>query len=194
MTDTTVGNLTVRVGVDPDPLDPRAEYDNFGTMVCFHNKYNLGDKHDYKIGDFSNWEELETQILKDNPGAIVLPLFLFDHSGLSISTGSAWFRACDSMAWDWGQVGFIFASADTIRSEYSVKRISKQLRQRVTDLLESEVEAYNRYFHGEAYFYQVSNAEGEVLDSCFGFDDEAYALSEGQSIAEWIINRKEEAA
>ena len=28
---------------DTDPADPR-EWDNLGTMVCFHSRYNLGDE------------------------------------------------------------------------------------------------------------------------------------------------------
>src|ERR1039457_3716938 len=30
-----------------DPLNPRKEYDNVGTMVCWHRNYDLGDKHNY---------------------------------------------------------------------------------------------------------------------------------------------------
>jgi len=28
---------------DPEPVNPR-EWDNLGTMVCFHKRYNLGDE------------------------------------------------------------------------------------------------------------------------------------------------------
>lgn len=33
---------------DDEPLNPREYYDNFGKMVCWHSRYNLGDKHDYE--------------------------------------------------------------------------------------------------------------------------------------------------
>ena len=36
---------------DNDPLNPREDRDNFGKMVCFHRRYALGDKHDYKDPD-----------------------------------------------------------------------------------------------------------------------------------------------
>ena len=32
---------------DTDFANPRAN-DNLGVMVCFHRRYNLGDKHDFK--------------------------------------------------------------------------------------------------------------------------------------------------
>lgn len=42
-----VDDLTVRIIHDSDYESPR-EWDNIGTMVCWHSKYNLGDKHEYK--------------------------------------------------------------------------------------------------------------------------------------------------
>ena len=38
---------TIKVFVDEDPQSPR-EWDNAGTMVCFHRRYNLGDINDLK--------------------------------------------------------------------------------------------------------------------------------------------------
>ena len=38
---------TVEIHIDTDPWHPRTDCDNFGTMVCFHSRYHLGDKHEY---------------------------------------------------------------------------------------------------------------------------------------------------
>lgn len=38
---------TLLVSDDDIPLNPREDYDNLGTMVCWHRRYNLGDKHTY---------------------------------------------------------------------------------------------------------------------------------------------------
>lgn len=32
---------------DEDGPNPREDYDNFGKLMCWHSRYNLGDKHDY---------------------------------------------------------------------------------------------------------------------------------------------------
>jgi hypothetical protein len=32
---------------DDEPRNPREDYDNFGTMACWHRSYNLGDKHNF---------------------------------------------------------------------------------------------------------------------------------------------------
>ena len=33
---------TIEIEQDPDPMNPRTEYDNLGTMICCHKRYNLG--------------------------------------------------------------------------------------------------------------------------------------------------------
>ncbi|WP_353852780.1 hypothetical protein [Dehalobacter restrictus] len=38
---------TLFVVPDDEPTNPREELDNFGTMVCFHRRYTLGDEHHY---------------------------------------------------------------------------------------------------------------------------------------------------
>jgi len=40
----THANCTVEIRTDPEPLNPREEYDNLGVMVCWHGRYTLGDK------------------------------------------------------------------------------------------------------------------------------------------------------
>ena len=37
----------LKVEYDDLPLNPRTDYDNFGKMVCWHSRYDLGDKHSF---------------------------------------------------------------------------------------------------------------------------------------------------
>lgn len=37
----------LQIMYDNEPLNPRTDYDNFGRMVCWHNRYNLGDEHSF---------------------------------------------------------------------------------------------------------------------------------------------------
>ena len=94
----------IKVETDDDPLNPREEYDNMGTMVCFHKRYVLGDKHEYKESDYNGWGELEKAITRKEDAAVLLPIFMYDHSGITIQTRPF------SCPWDSGQVGFIFVS------------------------------------------------------------------------------------
>ena len=148
---------------DLDPTDPR-EFDNLGTMVCFHNRYTFGDETELKSSDFSSWEELESYLYKREKALIVVPVFLYDHSGLSVNTTGF------SCPWDSGQIGFIYASKERIRNDYSCKRISKKLKKQVREMLVSEVDLYNQYLSGDVYGFNLTDRQnGEELSSCYGF-------------------------
>src|SRR3990170_8576829 len=107
--------FTIKIFQDEDPGDPR-EWDNLGTMVCFHKRYTLGDKDNgYQSEDFNGWDELEAKLRQDG-ARIILPLYMYDHSGITIRTRG--YSEIDSAGWDWGQIGFIYATAKDIRKEY----------------------------------------------------------------------------
>ena len=38
----------LRIEYDDMPVNPRTDYDNFGKMVCWHSRYDLGDKHGFR--------------------------------------------------------------------------------------------------------------------------------------------------
>lgn len=152
---------------DTDPESPR-EWDNLGTMTCFHRKYTLGDKHNLKSGNYEGWGDLSDKLVRDG-AVIILPLFLFDHSGLRMSTTSEFFRAVDQQKWDWGQVGFIHISRQKIFTEFGYKKLTKERRDQVTKCLSGEVDTYDQYLSGEVYGYQIEDDQGNNVDSCFGF-------------------------
>jgi len=112
----TYKGFKIQIVPDLDPMNPRTEFDNVGTMICFHRKYNLGDEHEYRHEDYSGWNELEAQIAKDfGKNLLILPLYLMDHSGLSISTSPF------SCRWDSGQIGFIVCSLKKAKEEWGMK-------------------------------------------------------------------------
>jgi len=149
----TIARLKVKR--DPDPVDPRKEYDNLGTMVCHHKRYQLGDEVAtcFDSENFNSWEELEAEIVKRQDPAAILPVFLFDHSGLSLSTGGF------SCPWDSGQVGFIFVSKAKARAECDWKLITKKRREQLEGYLRNEVETYDAYLRGDCWGYVVEKAE-----------------------------------
>jgi len=161
----------LKIFIDESPENPRTAWDNLGTMVCFHKRYDLGDNHNYSSSDYDSWDEMEKAIIKQEDVAVILPLYLYDHSSLSISTNPF------SCGWDSGQVGFIYVSRETLRKDYSVKRISNKIIEKATKLLLGEVETYDQYIKGDVYGFKVFNVETcdkgceheEEIDSCWGF-------------------------
>lgn len=154
---------TIHIYQDESPESPR-EWDNLGTMVCFHRRYNLGDENT----EFDNSPELLIEFLKQNKGKIIyLPLYLYDHSGISMSTGRGY---PFNDPWDSGQVGYIYVTYEKIRKEYRCKHVTKKLVNRVIEYLRGEVETYDQYLTGDVYGYDVTcNQCGESIDSCWGF-------------------------
>ena len=152
----------VKLTVEQDEIiDSPREWDNLGTMVCFHGRYSLGDNNDYDFNDYDSWEELKNAIIKEEDVAIILPLYLYDHSGITIS------HSPFSCKWDSGQIGWMFISKEKMREEYSVKRVSIKLKERVETYLIGELETYDQYLRGEVYWFKLES--DEIDDSCGGF-------------------------
>jgi hypothetical protein len=193
-----VNTNVVYIVPDPDPFSP-LQNDNLGTMVCFHRRYELGHPHTYCSENYSGWNDIREAIIKDNDVAAILPLFLFDHSGITISTSAEQFRACDSAGWDWGCVGFIYVTKARVREDFMVTRITKEVLTRATEVLVAEVKEYASYLEGEVYGFVITAKDGEtceecghqgkpeIIESCWGFiGDIDYCRREAQSVAEHL--------
>ena len=175
--------FTVEIVQDENPESPR-EWDNLGTMVCWHKRYVLGDEQpkgwawewlelfaesltDPNLLDY--WRERDAEQLNKlvwkilEQKVIMLPLFLYDHSGITMHTRSF------SCPWDSGQVGYIFVTLEKVRREFSWKRMSTKRRERIKEVLTAEVKTYDTYLRGEVFGYTVRDGKNDVVDSCWGF-------------------------
>ena len=159
-------NFKLEIIQDKEPASPR-EWDNLGKMVCWHKRYNLGDKNDFTIESFN-------QYIKENK-CFVMPILIYEHSGISLSLSNEY---PFNDRWDAGQLGFIYVTYEDIKKEYKVKSISKKILEKVKTIFKSEIETYNKYLNGEVYAFILSkkikckccqNVEYKPFDSCFGF-------------------------
>jgi len=163
--------LTIRIERDEDNVNPRTEWDNFGTMVCFHRRYNLGDKHSMTREDLI--------ALVQRPDVIALPLFLLDHSGLMMKTGR--FES-DSAGWDTSFVGYIYVTHETVREEFG--KLTKENMKKALEILEAEVAVFSAYLEGEVYGFIIENESGERIESCWGFIETEYPIEKSYVLAE----------
>ena len=182
----------INVYQDEFSESPR-EWDNLGIMLCSHHRYTLGDKQlgkegfyqyiqeKYNIVDFGDkqtflvdcdgeltekgYKKIQKWIEKNIVG---LRLYLYDHSGISISIDSFVGKAIHA-EWDSGQVGIIYVDYATIKKEYGVKKVTKKLIKKVTDILNSEVKIYNDYISGSVYVYMIESEESDETGGCWGF-------------------------
>jgi hypothetical protein len=158
-----VEHRTLKIYMDDDPIDPRGN-DNVGTMVCFHRRYSLGDKgHGIDDDDFSSFAEMEEYIIKEKSAVVIIPLYLYDHSGITMRVYPFGDR------WDSGQVGFIYATRKDILNNWGGKRLTKDLIQKTHKMLEAEVQEYDDYLTGNVYGYVLEDENGDEVESCWGF-------------------------
>jgi len=183
------GIRTVAIMRDSHPDNPRTDWDNLSKMICWHRRYNLGDKHNYadserfavdlaskyvpekdifayiqsgncrdfdlvEDGDFygveyhgiesrkldirldrdlnvvssgnfdMKWDIIDDMTTREllqlaSDHVAILPLYLYDHSGITMSTGSFVGRAPNA-DWDSGQVGFIYMDKETAMKDLSM--------------------------------------------------------------------------
>jgi hypothetical protein len=230
------GDVRIRVCNDPDPENPR-QWDNLGTMTCWHSRYVLGDMHshrephelwvellehvddaglkelcgkmvwrsrhvwnDYKehssarnirpntdeIRDFVLWQfqysvhDEDMVVLQEivQRHVLVLPIYMYDHSGLAFST------APFSCPWDSGQVGWIWVPHAKFEEWWpSVDSAEEKLKQARKNL-EGEINTYQQWSNGDVWSFVIEKAEiytrgededekrhveWEFEDSCCGF-------------------------
>jgi hypothetical protein len=162
----------LKIYCDEDAESPR-EWNNLSKMVCFHREYSLGDNHNYDSKNYSSWEEVAEAIKRDYDIAAMLPLYLYDHSGITISTTPF------SCPWDSGQVGWAFITKEDLREEFEIKKITKKFREKAREIILGEVSIYDEYLRGEVYRYVLEDISGETVDSCWSiYGDYVKGISE----------------
>lgn len=162
----------IKLYPDEDPADPRKEWDNAGTMVCWHRRYTLGDEQP-KCSP-NEWMEEH----KNEREFLVIPLYLYDHSGITMRTGPF------SCPWDSGQVGWIYISRERIHKEWGK---GPQAWKKARACLESEVKVYDQYLTGDVYGYVIENRSGEHVDSIWGYYGHECCIEEARRQVDWHI-------
>ena len=100
------------------------------------------------------------ELVKQMEGMVILPLYLYDHSGITMNTFGF------SCPWDSGQVGWIYADYDMVKKEYG--EVTPETLMAARRLLTSEVEEYDYYLTGQCYGFRLYEDDAEI-DSCWGF-------------------------
>jgi hypothetical protein len=182
---------TIAIDYDSDPSNPR-EWDNLGHMVCFHNKYMLGDSFKLDTDDYGSWVEIHDHIKSEMGGVIILPLYLYDHSGISIKVGS-WNGIVQHAGWDSGQVGFIYVTQADLD------------REGITDLdqaealLRGEVKTYDKYLTGSFYTYRITkeskceacnHTTENFEDSVGGWEEADDAMKEAMQVVDYLSGER----
>jgi len=158
---------------DTDGDTPR-DWDNLGKMVCWHSRYRLGDKH-----NFADKEEFQEFWENEGKGGILIPIQMYEHSGITIYAGE---RQTDH--WDTSAVGYIYATKELIIKEFG--KCDTEDKEKVTKILLGEIDIYDQYIKGEVYRFVLSEVKTcsekcehtKEIDSCSGFYGAYFAEDE----------------
>lgn len=158
----------LKIEHDTDSPHPRHDNDNLGSMICWHNRYNLGDRHRFQTPrdfveslaeefeikriDEKSDQELFVQIEKH---VQILPIYAYEHGGIMIRTNKF---LCP---WDSGQVGYIYVSKKQAREEYG--KLTKINLELIENVLKAEIEEYNHYLQGEVYGFTLYSVMTDAL-------------------------------
>lgn len=165
-------------------LNPREHNENLGTLALgsrYFSDENIDDINEYiagllgiedfdrlcsvaKIVNFYSDEMKEYLLERFEKDYIFHKVYKYEHGNIAFATSSFHCK------WDSGLAGIIFVSKEDVRKEFGVKRITGGLKQRVLDILNSEVKCYHRFVNNEAVGFRIETENGDILDSCSGFD------------------------
>jgi hypothetical protein len=164
---------TIKVDYDESADNPR-QWDNVGQMLCFHKRYKLGDKTDLTSDSFNGWQEVYDYLKDELKAVVILPLYLYEHSGLCLKVGSFIGLLPQGHAeFDSGQVGYIYVTAEKLKAEGMTKKKAEAY-------IRGEVDTYNKFLNGEVYWYRIEK-EGKDFDSCGGYYDYDDMIQEAKS-------------
>ena len=146
---------------DVTALSPREAYDHLGKLLLFKN----GPIELDGFETTGNMQE-DLKLMKEEHAAeVILPVYIYSHSGTAISTTPF---ACK---WDSCQAGWIVACTSDILSEYEATSIDDALRKTVAAALKAEVEVYGDYLNGDVFEYTICRGTDTNMPvgSCGGY-------------------------
>jgi hypothetical protein len=173
------GGRSIEVYFDDFVTNPRDEYEHPGRLLCWHRRLILGGREDQHVSRrfnpraYDGWEELEQAVVEEFEPVAMLPVYLFEHSGVALQTTPF------NDPWDSGRVGLIVAGRTEVLKVWG----DDALKEQVETALRAEVQEYSQYLNGAVYGYAVKDvATGEIIDSCSGIYGD---LDEVLKMAEW---------
>lgn len=165
-----IGKYLVEITYDPDPINPRIDFDNLAIIACFHSRHSLGDqnRNDFPWPNTGEGAQKFQEWLNEHQNEVVYkPLNLYEHGGMTLSTSSGYPY---NDRWDSSSVGVIYVEKEKILKEFGIKEWGPEAEEKANVLLDSEVKVYDQYLRGEVFGSVIRDTEkDEEINSCWGF-------------------------
>ncbi len=170
-----VNGFTIRILADDDhdrniadSCDP-----TWAALHCFHRRYRMPRVDSLpSADDCDGWADMRERI--EAKGFQAFNVSMIDHSGTSVKIGSF------HDPWDSGQIGFAVVPAD-VAPDVALERATALVRE------------WDDYMTGNVWGFDVTDAHGQHIESCWGFvgDEGAkQAMVEARAAAEAEFDRR----
>jgi hypothetical protein len=126
----------------------------------------------------NGWYEVNpVEYFKKERGArVVLPVIVYEHSGITMKVGRVGDIMGDAAGWDTSFVGFTFDDPEMVKKcmgdDVTDEQIEEALRQ--------EMMTYASYLEGDVRYFSVQDEETNFYESCYGFvgDDDNHVYDQ----------------
>jgi len=139
---------TVEIIRDPDPISPEDRADRHAFLVYGHRDFTVHGPNqetaEQVYRDRAEWEKTHT----------VYPVYAYIHSGVRLGLSTA---GMVDIPWDVSLSG----AALVTRDESEIPQPQ--------EYAQAMIEEWNQYLSGDVYGYKIADAQGEDVDSCWGF-------------------------
>ncbi len=140
------------------------------------------DHNEEDDADYINPErvaaERERRIKEAEESIVYLPLFLYDHSGITMYTSGTRALYYQHEDWDSMQVGYIYVWEDKARYEWG-----DEWRERAENYLNGEVQEYDAYLRGDIICFTlegIADDNDDIHEGCCGiYPDERGDFTDG---------------
>ena len=132
-----------------EPVEDEADAESYGSLI-------ISGSGVFKEAEQSLW----FLKLVEAEGGVVMPLYLYDHGGVTMSTSTF------SDPWDSGVVGYIYVTRAKLVEEYG--DASEETKTTARNVLESEVKEYAMFLEGDVWKFEITSPNEDECDSCHG--------------------------
>ena len=140
--------------------DPR-EWENVCKMICWHGRYQIGDKNKYATPDSflkAVGAKVNGDVITWPENIVAKPIYMMDHSEVSISLTDFGDK------WDSGQIGWIYTTKAAVKKNFGADNWKENAEKAIA----AEMKIENDYISGNVFCYHLI-VNGVLSSGCGGF-------------------------
>lgn len=102
---------------------------------------------------------------REHGSRVVLPLIVYEHSGITMKVGHVGDILGDAEGWDTSFVGFVYDTPEAVKGCIGEDATDEQIEA----ALRQEIKTYAAYLEGDATWWCVEDPESNYFESCGGY-------------------------